>query len=52
MPQGMYALVDIGAWTTDISVFRLAQEPDFVIDTILRLHRRLILAKLSIGGIP
>jgi hypothetical protein len=23
MPQGMYALVDIGAWTTDISVFRL-----------------------------
>lgn len=23
MPQGMYALVDIGAWTTDISIFRL-----------------------------
>ena len=23
MPEGMYALVDIGAWTTDISVFRL-----------------------------
>jgi len=23
MPEGMYALVDIGAWTTDISFFRL-----------------------------